>query len=519
MEERKGGLLKLIVIYSVLFTFCFYRNMTGILVPFFIFGTLLFFRFFLKKVEMEKVKGAWIYEGLLLVFGISLQFTGSEVLYFLTYVMILSLSLLYFMLYFQKTENHFECSIRKCCCFLVGIMENFFTPVNEWMKERKKTEKAEKSELDAEKTKNKKEIFTGILIAIPLLIFVLVLLSEADVVFSNLMKEVFGKIFNIQLEKIFNISEGIVVMLFLFAFLVCSGVFACLLANREEQEAVKSVSDRTMIPIVYSSMILGIYILFAGIQIYYLFLRKGTIPAGITYASYAREGFFQLLFLCIFNFLFILYGRKKYHEKKPLDLIYLGIIICTYVIIASSAYRMFLYIGSYDLTFLRIFVLWCLAGLLLLFTEIIYFILFKRQFRMQVFLVTTFLIYLSFAFSRPDSIVVKYNFNFQKYDTVKEMEEHTDFYILNDISSDAMKNVLDLNKDLEKDPDYKIGEEAFDQIHTYVDRCVNSKKSTYRNFNFSKYLAKGRAMQQIKDGHFQSASSTLSKNSLFMKKY
>jgi tripartite-type tricarboxylate transporter receptor subunit TctC len=99
------------------------------------------------------------------------------------------------------------------------------------------------------------------------------------------------------------------------------------------------------------------------------------------------------------------------------------------------------------------------------------------------------------------------------------MEEHTDFYILNDISSDAMKNVLDLNKDLEKDPDYKIGEEAFDQIHTYVDRCVNSKKSTYRNFNFSKYLAKGRAMQQIKDGHFQSASSTLSKNSLFMKKY
>ena len=49
------------------------------------------------------------------------------------------------------------------------------------------------------------------------------------------------------------------------------------------------------------------YVLFCIIQIFSLFLGKMQHPAGYTYARYAREGFFQLLFVCMINVCLVLF--------------------------------------------------------------------------------------------------------------------------------------------------------------------------------------------------------------------
>ena len=44
-----------------------------------------------------------------------------------------------------------------------------------------------------------------------------------------------------------------------------------------------------------SVLVAVLYVIFCGIQIIYLFGGGGELPAGVTYAEYARQGFFQLL--------------------------------------------------------------------------------------------------------------------------------------------------------------------------------------------------------------------------------
>jgi len=106
--------------------------------------------------------------------------------------------------------------------------------------------------------------------------------------------------------------------------------------------------------------------IFSVIQIVFLFSGGMILPDGYTYAEYAHQGFFQLLFLCIFNLILVLCCMAVFEMNRWLKMILLIFSACTYVMIASSAYRMILYISNYHLTFLRILVLWFLALLVVL---------------------------------------------------------------------------------------------------------------------------------------------------------
>ena len=49
--------------------------------------------------------------------------------------------------------------------------------------------------------------------------------------------------------------------------------------------------------ITFTGMIAAVYVLYCFVQVYVLFLKNdGGLPEGMTYAGYAQEGFWQLLF-------------------------------------------------------------------------------------------------------------------------------------------------------------------------------------------------------------------------------
>ena len=58
---------------------------------------------------------------------------------------------------------------------------------------------------------------------------------------------------------------------------------------------------------------------------------------------------------------------QVFGENKILEILLCVISVCTCVMILSAAYRMLLYVEEYDLTFLRVLVLWFLAVLMLIF--------------------------------------------------------------------------------------------------------------------------------------------------------
>ena len=122
-----------------------------------------------------------------------------------------------------------------------------------------------------------------------------------------------------------------------------------------------------------------------------------------------QPGFFQLLFVCIINVSLVLFFMGCFRENRFKKILLTVISGCTYVMIASSAFRMCLYIQNYRLTFLRVFVLWMLALIGVLLGGIVAQI--YRQtfplFRYTIVAVT--IAVFAFGIVRPDYWIAKYD--------------------------------------------------------------------------------------------------------------
>ena len=182
----------------------------------------------------------------------------------------------------------------------------------------------------------------------------------------------------------------------------------------------------------------------------YLFIGSRanfTLPNGMTYAQYAREGFFQLLFVCIINLILVLAGIYLFRESKILKVFLCIITSCTYIMIASSAMRMLLYIQYKYLTFLRVFVLWALLVIALVMAGVMITI-FKKDFnffKYSTIIVTC--LYLVLSFARVDYIVAKINIdNIERetqYEFFKGIAVYDDYsYLFYNLSLDAAPAIL-----------------------------------------------------------------------------
>ena len=259
---------------------------------------------------------------------------------------------------------------------------------------------------DRKKSGNAKYILLGILIGLPMVLVLVELLSSADQIFSKAI----GSAFHYFLRQALFSSN-----LFLAAGLLLAGFFgsycflsALCLRNMPEWKQ-KSRRRNPMIAVTFLSMVTVVYLLFCGIQVLFLFTGGRLLPEGYTYAEYARQGFFQLLFVCICNLALVLFCLAVFQRHRVLRILLLVFSGCTYIMIASSAYRMLLYISTYHLSFLRVLVLWFLAMLAVLMAGVVLEI---REESFQLFgycmaVVTVF--YLVFSFGRVDALVASYN--------------------------------------------------------------------------------------------------------------
>jgi hypothetical protein len=126
-----------------------------------------------------------------------------------------------------------------------------------------------------------------------------------------------------------------------------------------------TAAERPRADVVISATFLALlnllFFSFSVIQAAYLF-NGGfmNLPEGLVYAQYAREGFFQLLGVTVINFLVLIVflgWLEGGPENALLRGLLVGLCLFTGVLIASSFYRMSLYIDAYGYTPLRLRVL------------------------------------------------------------------------------------------------------------------------------------------------------------------
>jgi len=436
-------------IYAFFYTLFLYKNNSGITYPFFVGGTCLFFCFFLKKLGTAVKKFSVFIMVSLMLLGISTCMTDSWVLHTFN---VMAIFCLFFYLFLHSLYEDKSWGLGKYICVIANVVCSsliyIFTPISDYIaysKEKKETQNKPENKL--------KYIIFGILISLPLLFVIILLLGSADAVFGNMVDELFSFEYDFG-EHFFGIC-----FLFLFAFISSYSLMCRLMVRDIKEETPDKRVLEPLIAITFTGLLSLVYALFCGIQIVYLFFGRGTLPENYTYAQYAREGFFQLVFVCIINLSLVLLCRKYFRKSKILKGILTFISLCTYIMIASSAYRMLLYIEVYYLTFLRVFVLWALVVIFLLMTGALIMI-YKDSFPLTkycVVVVTVF--YLLFSLARPDYFIAKYNLSHaltateirekKEKETYYETDCFRDFRYLRNLSMDAAPAIFAMADELE----------------------------------------------------------------------
>lgn len=470
--------------YAIFYTFCLYRNASGITYPFFVAGTLCYFFFSMSKLGVPYKKDSIFYIISILLLGISNCMTGSPQILLINKFGIFLLS---FILILHTVYNDDTWNLPKYVTAIFQTIGTCFVcllrPFGDMI-----------SYFDAQKQQKtgKKSYFLpvciGIVIAIPLLFIMILLLTSADIVFANMFQRFFEAI---------NVWE-ITCILFLITAVFFSSytIFAALgKKNVTEEVTDKRIFD-PIIAIVVTAALSVLYLMFSIIQIIYLFIGNMQLPAGYTYAGYAREGFFQLLTVCILNLLLVLICLYLFRDNMVLKIILTIISGCTYIMILSSALRMLMYIDRYHLTFKRIQVLWTLAVIFLLMTGVTIFIYYKKfpLFAYGMAVVTVF--YIALSFSHPDYWIARYNLTHEKY------TESGRRYLAG-LSSDAAPAILNpqINPDItdirttlflydsSDYTEYKTQYNLFWTMDYYNRMEYHADNMHLRNFNFSHYQA------------------------------
>lgn len=222
-----------------------------------------------------------------------------------------------------------------------------------------------KIKTNREKTNKILNAVFGIIVGIVFSIVILLLLMSADDYFNKFVSKAFISI-NLDFSKI---------MQFVIFFIIIFSIGVNLMRNRYivmKENKTRKI-DHTII-ISMLSVINLVFVLFLISEISKLCGNFLQIPNGYIYSSYAREGFFQLLFVTIINFsiiLYLIYKTNVIKENKVIRNLVLILIAFSVLLIFNSYYRMFLYIGKFGFTNLRLQVILFLLMELILFGIII----------------------------------------------------------------------------------------------------------------------------------------------------
>ena len=219
--------------------------------------------------------------------------------------------------------------------------------------------------IDTKKEKNDKviNIIFGTIIGVFISGLILALLTSADDYFDKFLSSI---AININVNfNLWYVIKGIIYFVILF-------VIGINLFKNKEITLKESKMSRVNKTVVTTMLFIVnfVFVLFLISEISKLCGNFLKVPKGYIYSSYAREGFFQLLFVTLINFgiiLYLIYKTNLVKEDKKVKCLVLSLIAFSIFLIFNSYYRMFLYIGRFGFTNLR------LQVILFLFMEIILF--------------------------------------------------------------------------------------------------------------------------------------------------
>ena len=476
------------LIFALVYAVCIYRCLEGVFNVFAAIAIVVYITYVSKK--FEKKIGAFVIFifACIILLSISNCLTGNYAIIFFDYVAIIALILIAG-IYIFIDVNKVMATKQMAMMIVVPVMaiEKMINAIEDIFYNTDK--------LKIKKNKKVAYALLGICITIPFFILICVLLMSADEVFDSFFKSIFGSLhlWNV----VFNII-GIVIV-FILAYVSSYGIAADFSERKYDWKKGKIKEFEPIVAIIFTSAISFLYIIFSFIQVRYLFLGNGKLPNNYTYAEYAREGFFQLLFVCIFNMIIVLICNEFFKKSIILKIINMILCICTLIMIGSSAYRMKMYIAEYGLTFTRVLVLWALIVMTVLMLGLVKQLLCIEFNLFKYSVIVISVLYVILSFSHPDYYIAQYDLEMYEH-MEKSGFKYVDYEYINDLSTDAalaVKNhreavfghIKNVKKNIRKCEWAYIYRKDGDGEHNRIG---------IRNFNVSQFIAQNEFQKYYK---------------------
>lgn len=508
MKEQFAWYGKTACLFALIYTFCLFDNPAGITFPAAAAAVILFSVLWLRKAGISLKRSLFFYFTGMMLLSISTCMTANTWIRLFNRAGILLLfctGMLHQM--YEDSRWSFSTSLRQLLFFAGTCFASLFKPFEHMLyhisKHRAKKASADTRKTDAVK-KQAPAVLTGTAIAALFLLCVMPLLIGSDPVFARYFR------ICISIPELPDLTTAVrICFCFLSGFLMLYIFFAALFRQNLNHTGQKEGPGANALTGITFTMILAfIYVIYSGIQILFLFLRRG-LPGGMTYSQYAHQGFWQLLAVSLINLVTVMVCIQVFETRRTLNVLLLVISVCTCVMTLSAAYRMLLYVGVYHLTFLRILVLWFLGVLTLVMLGVMVSI-FRQEFplfRYAVAAVTC--CYIVFSFAGVDRIIASYNLRHMEQITWQDVN-----YLLHDLSVDAapyvaqaadmkIKTYTYTEDDLYyyRDEPYEfkcqedlskfetIGEYLESEFKFYMEGIYEFRKPTLRKWNFAEARA------------------------------
>lgn len=472
------------VIYAFFYVFFLYENKAGITYPLYMTCTLILIAWARKKDGLSIFKSKNGKIGLNIFYIISLMLLSvskcmtmqPDILWLDGFAInLLMFSFLIHMYVDTRGWDIVGWFIGILLTMLTPII-HFLDPVNDfagWVKSRG-------NKINSEKKATILAVIAGLAVALPILAIVVPLLASADAVFSSKVGNMFKFIFEFDyILDLFWITMSAIWATWLFYT-----VIKVLAKNGMELNVSKKEGINPAAGITVTGLLCIVYLFFSGIQIFGLFMGKMTLPKDYTYAEYAHEGFYQLLAVSIMNLVLVTLCQRLFRDNTILKVLLIIVGMCTYIMIASSAFRMIMYIGAYHLTFLRVFVLWFLVVISLWLAYLLISLIYDSFPVFNCCMVTVTVMYIAFVFANPDYQIARYDLQYLDSETTSAdyySSSSMEYYLTNELSMDAVP-AFEGNNDIL----YEYGNDRYDYDNNKYKKITFN---TIRTFNFSEYRA------------------------------
>jgi hypothetical protein len=395
----------LCIIFSILFTETILFGSAGISVPILAvaFESILFYSFSEREKTLNK---ASIYISIpILLLSLSYFIHYNPSTQFITWLTIIGLFCIQIILLANiQVSGIFSFDmLSKSIVNLIGKpFSNFVIPLNSFkiLKENK-----------SKSLTNSIYVFIGLIVSIPIAAILLSLFMSADAVFATAMEKVIDFI-----GLDFRIAFWDIVFGCIFGLLLAAMLLGLKYSEIKQTPAAKIGHNIESLIIGTFLTIINVFIItFVAFQFVYLFGGTINITASdMTYAEYARRGFFELSTASGIIFaiaLFVLIMTKKKAGKLPLwiKLTTVCLCLCNGVLLISAMKRMLLYVDIYGLSVKRVLTIWFMViiGLCLLWIILKCFI--NKIYVMKWIGITVIISVCILSLSNTERIIANYN--------------------------------------------------------------------------------------------------------------